>query len=280
MRRRDHIRAFFADPENARHDHAKRVMESYEKEWLAGRPVLLAIMHMVGLFDRPASGDCLNALRVKPAIEGLTDEIVGLDDGEWQRAVSRLREVRLLLPRDASAPDALDAHPLVREWFGDRLKATNEIAWKAAHGRLFEHLRDTTKEGDTPTLEDLAPLYQAIAHGCRAGRHQQALDEIYKDRICRRRPDGRIEFYASRELGAHGSNLAAFSWFFDKPYATPVAALTPADQFWTLAEAAFALRAQGRFAEALPVMRMALRKAEDTRDWRIAAGRASNLSEI
>ena len=152
-------------------------MESYEKEWLAGEPVLRAIMHMVGLFDRPASGDCLAALRAAPAIAGLTDPIVGVDEGAWQRAVGRLREVRLLAPPDPAAPEALDAHPLVREWFGERLRQTNEAAWKAAHGRLYEHLRDTTKEGDTPTLEDLAPLYQAIAHGCRAGRHQEALDE-------------------------------------------------------------------------------------------------------
>jgi hypothetical protein len=207
VRRRDHIRAFFADPENPRHDHAKRVMESYEKEWLAGQPVLLAIMHMVGLFDRPASGDCLNALRAKPAIKGLTDEIVGLDDSEWRRAVSRLREVRLLLPMDPTTPDALDAHPLVREWFGERLRQTNESAWKAAHGRLFEHLRDTTTEGDTPTLGGLTPLYQAIAHGCRAGRHQEALEKIYRDRICRSRPSGEIEFYAMYKLGAFGSDL-------------------------------------------------------------------------
>ena len=33
--------------------------KSYEKEWLAGTPELLAIMHLVGLFDRPASLDCL-----------------------------------------------------------------------------------------------------------------------------------------------------------------------------------------------------------------------------
>ena len=46
-----------------------------------------------------------------------------LSDEQWRRAVERLREVRLLAPRDASDPDALDAHPLVREWFGDRLKA-------------------------------------------------------------------------------------------------------------------------------------------------------------
>jgi tetratricopeptide (TPR) repeat protein len=279
VRRRDHIRAFFADPENPRHDHAKRVMESYEKEWLAGQPPLLAIMHTVGLFDRPASDECLNALRAKPVIKGLTDEIVNLDDSEWQRAVARLREVRLLLPRDPTAPDALDAHPLVREWFGERLRQTNETAWKAAHGRLYEHLLDTTEEGDTPTLEDLAPLYQAIAHGCRARRHQQALDEIYKDRICRRLRDGGLEYYALYKLGAFGSDMAAISWFFDKPYATPAAELTTMNQAWALGVAAFALRAQGRFAEALAAMRVALRMAEDGEDWRNAAVRASNLSE-
>jgi hypothetical protein len=66
VRRRDHIRAYLADPDNPRHDHARRVMESYEREWLAGQPVLLAIMHMVALFDRPVSGDCLTALRARP----------------------------------------------------------------------------------------------------------------------------------------------------------------------------------------------------------------------
>ena len=49
-----------------------------------------------------------------------------------------------------------------------------------------------TWEGKTPTLENLAPLYQAIAHGSRAGRHEEALAGIYRDRICRRRADGRI----------------------------------------------------------------------------------------
>jgi hypothetical protein len=84
VRRRDHIREFLADPDNPRHDHARRVMESYEQEWLAGQPVLLAAMHMVGLFDRPASGSCLQALRKKPVIKGLTDNIVRLKEHEWQ----------------------------------------------------------------------------------------------------------------------------------------------------------------------------------------------------
>jgi hypothetical protein len=279
VRRRDHVRAYLADKENPRHDHARRVMESYEREWLAGQPVAHAIMHMVGLFDRPASGDCLRALRQAPAIDGLAGAVVGLDEGAWQRAVARLREVRLLAPPDPAAPGALDAHPLVREWFGERLRETNEAAWKAAHGRLYEHLRDTTKEGKTPTLEDLAPLYQAIAHGCRAGRHQEALDEIYAGRICRQQPDGEIAFYASKKLGALGSNLASVSWFFEEPYAIPVATLTPENRSWVLGEAAFYLRAQGRIAEALLAMRAVAPIYEKANHWRNAAAAAANLSQ-
>jgi hypothetical protein len=278
VRQRDHIRAYFADGENPRYDHARRVMESYEKEWLAGKPVQQAIMHIVGLFDRPASGDCVQALRMKPAIEGLTDAIIDLDEGEWRRAVTRLRDVRLLTPRDPSAPDGLDAHPLVREWFGEQLERRNSSAWQAANRRLYNHLRDTTREGKTPTLADLMPLYQAIAHGCRAGRHQEALDHIYVNRILRRQ-NGRIEFYSLLKLGAFGSNLAAISWFFDKPYGTPVATLKATDQVWVVAEAARHLSAVGRLLEALPGLREAARIFEADENWALAAIAASNLSE-
>ena len=237
-------------------------MESYEKEWLAGQPILLAILRCVGLFDRPASGDCVKALRASPVIPGLTDAMVDLDDGAWRRSVARLREVRLLAPPTRPILKSLDAHALVREWFGDKLKRTKVAAWKEAHGRLYDHLRDTTHEGQTPTLADLAPLYHAIAHGCRAGRHQEALDEIYMNRIYRRYQDGRLEFYASKKLGALGSNLAAISWFFDRPYDTSASALTPPDRAWVLSEASLCLRAEGRLREASPAIRTGLQMWE------------------
>ena len=254
-------------------------MESYEKEWLADEPILLAILHCVGLFDRPASADCLTALRAGPAIPGLTDALVDLSDDQWRRAIARLREARLLAPVDPSDPESLDAHPLVREWFGERLRTTDEAGWKEAHSRLYDHLRDTTHEGERPTLAGLAPLYHAIAHGCRAGRHQEALDEVYVNRICRRGSDGTNEFYAVNKLGAIGSSLAAISWFFDRPYETPAAALTPPERAFVLSEASFALRAQGRLQEALSAMSAILRMAEEEQDWKMAANRASNLSQ-
>jgi tetratricopeptide (TPR) repeat protein len=279
VRRRDHIRGLLADADNPRHDQARRVMESYEKEWLAGQPVLLAILYCVGLFDRPASADCLKALRAKPVIRGVTDGLVGLSDEQWRRVVARLREVRLLSRGDPFDAEALDAHPLVREWFGERLKQTNEAGWRAAHSRLYNHLRRSTHEGRAPTLADLAPLYHAIAHACQAGRHHEALEEVYRKRICRRLPDDTIEFYSYRNLGAVSSDLAVMTWYFDTPYEAPHAALSPLDCRWVFSTAGLFLSAQGRIKESLPAVRASLHLAEEAQDWVNAAIAASNQSE-
>jgi hypothetical protein len=88
------------------------------------------------------------------------------------------------------------------------LRLTREEAWRSAHARVYEHLRDTTKEGATPAFEDLAPLYQAIGHGCCAGRHEEALNDIYMWRICRVTPNYEPAFYSSKKLSAASSDLA------------------------------------------------------------------------
>jgi hypothetical protein len=276
-RRRDHIRGVLADSDAPLHEHARRVMQSYETEWLASRPDLLAILEFVGLFDRPASADCLKALRARPPIAGLTDAIVKLDDIAWRRRVARLREVRLLSPADPGAPEGLDAHPLVREWFGERLRLSNEAAWRAAHSRLFDHLRRSAHEGKEPSLADLAPLYQAVGHGCQAGRHRQALGKIYLPRISRGYAEGVASSYSHHALGAAASNLAAISWFFESPYKTPIASLGPRMRGNVLHEAAVALNAQGRTREAAEAIRAALRQKQNREEMeaeaRVEAGR-------
>jgi hypothetical protein len=280
VRRRDHIRQIAYDDDDPRHAHAKRVIKSYADEWLVNQPILDSIMSLVGLFDRPADVGCLDSLRCNPAINGLTGSIVGLGDENWNKAVARLRAGKLLLPPDPNMPAALDAHPLVREWFGERLKENNKDACREAHGRLYEHLRDRTKESDAPTLEELGPLYQAIAHGCRAGRHEEALRQVYMERVCRRRSNGDLEYYAVQKLGAFSSDLAAISWFFEVPYERPVHTLKAVDRSWVLGQASYFLRMQGRFGEALPPLRAGLRMVDAQQNWGNAAIGAANLCQV
>ena len=60
--------------------------------------------------------------------------------------------------------------------------------------------------------------------------------------------DGQLIGYSVHKLGAHGSDLAAISWFFDTPFAAPVAGLTAADRAWVLGEASFAFARAGAVA--------------------------------
>ena len=113
---------------------ALQVMAAYEK-WFAGRPEL-AILRILGLFDRPARRELVDVLRKPPMIAGLNDELVNLPENEWRWALARLRQARLI---EDETGGAIDAHPLVREHFGERLRAEKPEAWRAGHGRLYEH---------------------------------------------------------------------------------------------------------------------------------------------
>lgn len=235
------------------------VLEAYE-QWLAspdGRPEDVQALRLTGLFDRPASPDCLDALRRAPAIPGLTDHLVPLDDDAWNAVLHRLHEANLIQlrypPREANnlapRPEArqapLDAHPLIREYFAKQLRDKHQAGYQEAHSRLFDHLCKKT-DYRPDTLEGLQPLYQAVLHGCLAGRHQETLMPIYFDRINRR-----STFYASKLLGAVGANLSAVSNFFDIKWSQICPALNPNEAANVIGEAAYYLRSIGRPREAI-----------------------------
>ena len=255
--------------------HARRVMESYEN-WL-GDGSELAILRIIGLFDRPAEAGAVAALRAPPAIAALTVALEDLGDADWQRALARLRRAGLVAEEDIAAPGALDAHPLVREHFGAKLRRDHENAWRAGNDRLFDYYRGPGCTADLPdTLAAMAPLFAAVAHGCAAGRHQEALNEVYYSRIQR---DGRTNF-CFKILGAIGADTAALSEFFEAPWKKPVSALREESQGFVLNAAGFRLRALGRLAEAAQPMQAGL-EADIVREDRLnAAIAASNLSEL
>ena len=252
--------------------HARRVMESYEK-WFEGKPEL-DILHIMGLFDRPAESGAIEALKAEPIIKGLTSELQKLSHENWQYAANNLRTARLLTEKVPNNPDTLDCHPLVREHFGENLQENNPGAWKVAHSRLYDYYKSQAKEYPD-TIEEMAPLYATVAHGCQAGRYDEALLEVYRQRICRG-----DEGFNWRKLGAFGTELAALSGFFDPHWHRPVAGLTEVAKAYVMNAAGFNLRALGRLAEAALPMQMSLEACISLEDWKEAAIRACNLSEL
>ena len=279
IRKRDLVKLDEADDEE-QGGHAFRVMDAYvksfESEGEKGKRAL-AVLQLLGLFDRPAAADCLAALLKAPALPDLTEALVGMSEAQCNVAFNRLDATKLLtVNRDAAGTLlALDAHPLLRDYFTRQLRTQHPDAWRAAHRRLYEHLCATTKHKPQPTLEDLQPLYQAVAHGCQAWIQQGALYRVYYARILRG-----DEHYSTRKLGAFGSDLGAVACFFEPPWSRVSPSLTEADQAWMLNQAAFCLHALGRLTEALDPMRAALEIGVKQESWENVSIGASTLSEL
>lgn len=199
----------------------------------------------------------------------------GLAHKDWQYAVENLRAARLLSERDPHEPDTLDCHPLLREHFGDRLREGNPQAWREAHSRLYEYYKKSCGKELPDTIEEMAPLYAAVAHGCQAGRHQEALAEVYRLRIQRGNA-----FFNKRKLGAFGAELAVLSGFFDPPWRKLVDGLSEDAKGFILSDAGSDLHALGRLAEAAQPMQAGLDSRVALKNWEDAAKAASNLSEL
>lgn len=251
---------------------AQRMMALYE-HWFAGKPEL-SILHLLGLFDRPAPSDEIEELRQDPPIVGLTEDIVRtrMWDAAWNTAVTRLRDVGLVAPKNTEG--TLDVHPLVREYFGRRLQKERVEAFREGHRRLFEFLQKKAKPFPD-TLVEMEPLYKAVVHGCLAGKHQEVLDEIWWQRIMREN-----EGFSSHKLGAFSNEVATLSAFFDSPWERVAPGLRGASQAFVLDEAGFSLRALGRFQEAEMLFRLSLEQRVAQENWEEAARATNKLSEV
>jgi serine/threonine protein kinase/tetratricopeptide (TPR) repeat protein len=229
--------------------HAQRVMESYQT-WLGEGPEL-AILRMLGLFDRPADEKAVGALLKSPAIPGLTESLTDLRPTAWRTILAKLRRARLLAGEDPHNPGCLDAHPLVREYFGEQLRRQQTDAWKECNSRLYYHYRTLAPQLPS-SFREMEPLFLAVICGCNAGLFREALHADYIPRI--QRGD---TYFAAKVLGATGPLLSTLVHFFkDGRWGSPVEtaiegqSLTPEDQLFILIQTGQYLTATRGFASA------------------------------
>jgi tetratricopeptide (TPR) repeat protein len=187
--------------------HAQKVMESYQT-WFGEGPEL-SVLRMLGLFDRPAYERAFKALLKPPAIPGLTESLTDLSPTAWRTILAKLRRARLLAGEDPHNLGYLDAHPLVREYFGDQLRSHLTDAWKECNRRLYHYYRVFAPQLPN-SFREMEPLLLAVICGCNAGLFREALREVYIPRIQR----GDSSF-AAKVLGATGPLLSALVHFFE-----------------------------------------------------------------
>ncbi len=255
-----------------------------------------AILHLLGLFDRPADGKAVTAL-LEQRIPSLTDELFvetsTTTTGWWfwkstkvevrelttqeraqriRRAKERLRKLKLLSGANPTDPLELDAHPIVRAFFSGRLDETAPEAAKAAHEILYRHYAAAAP--DLPdTLEEMQPLFSAVQHGVKAGQAQEAYDEVFQRRILQ----GNNQ-YMLRVLGAYGPFLATCANFFDPPWRMPRPDLALGNRAWLVSAAGFALAATGRLDDSVDPRRGGLELSLAAGDWRGASTDGTSLA--
>jgi predicted ATPase len=222
--------------------HARKVMESYQR-WFGEGPEL-SVLRILGLFDRPADERVLSALLQAPAVPGLTESLTNLSPANWRPILTRLRSGGLLTGNDPNNRAYLDAHPLVREYFGEQLRSQQTEAWRECNRRLYHYYRALAPPLPD-NLREMEPLFQAVICGCHAGLFREALHDVYMPRIQR----GNSSF-AANILGARGALLSVLVHFFEDGYwGAPIQGgvegqdLTEEDQLFILMQAGLNLTA-------------------------------------
>lgn len=244
------MRVDLADPltnvEPEQGGHARRIMESYVRRFEErDRDDALALLDMIGLFDRPAPPDALGALLSGLDACRFTGQFARIDTPAWDTCVTDLRDMGLLNRPLPDRPRDIDAHPLVREHFRARLRDHRPDEWSRGNRRLYEHFKQ--EAAPTPTeRRDMQVLYMAVGHGAEADLHQQVFDDVLLPRVWHDRRTN----YSTRRLGMTGSDLAALSHFFARRWTDLVDGLRPDARVLALTNAGVRLRQLGRLDEA------------------------------
>ena len=251
----------------------------------------LAILRMLGLFDRPADVNCLGALWKPPVLAGLTDPLFHSRGGlfgwarsyeplspeDWNTATSFLADFGLIAiqPGADDRGQLLDCHPLIREYFSSCLRDRSPKLWRSANIRLYNHLCSTVPDRSEPSLTELEVLYQAVAHGCSAGLQNKACDDVYSKRI--------LQFdrhYSLRQFGAFGTDLAALASFYERPWSRLASGLTRECQSFLLHETATRLQALGRLTEALDPLTLSIKLDVNAGEYYAAAISCCTLGDV
>ena len=234
---------------------AAEVFDDHALDAQVGAPYLLDEFGVVSALDVDPAGQrhfgfrpvpppnrmrCVSARSVRH-VESLTD----LRRTEWRTILAKLRRARLLDGEDPHNPGCLDAHPLVREYFGEQLRSQQKNAWKECNRRLFDYYRTLAPELPD-SLTEMEPLFLAVVCGCQAGLFRTALQEVYIPRIQR----GNANF-AANALGARGALLLVLGHFFENGHWGAPAETDAEEQRLNGEDQLFILLQAGQFLSAI-----------------------------
>lgn len=228
--------------DEARYERVHRVLRRYDEHLTdAERAFLMIFSAFRTLIKETAFAP---VFRAEMGPEALNAPLTALNDAAFEAMVERLVAYRLL--RYDRRERHYTAHPLIRAHYSERLGEANRSQIQAVHERIKDyHLSIAGDTPENPTLDDLAPVIEAVHHACRAGAYDEA-ERIRWERIYK--GDRRM---LVDELGAWEIALALMLKLFPDGDTTqePLES-DPRGKRWMLNEVGLCLMNLGRLGEA------------------------------
>ncbi len=268
-----------AEQDEAEGGHAFRVLKSYET-WFSrdqdekqGIGVqLLEMVSLLGLFDRPVRRDVFFKLYDPQHSCELTKELAGKNETHLRRVLTSLADLGLVQFSPGASP-YVDCHPLVRQYFADRLLDFGKAPNRKMHSVVFEELQTLAPELPANAREN-AVLFQAVRHGVLAGKYQQAVS-LYEKRI-----NHSTATYVWLRLGQYSDVINCMSNFIRRFPDVPLGSLDKSDQRLVMNQMGCALMAAGRPRDAAKALvKNVTIIHEDDRDGSSAATNLNNVAE-
>ncbi len=285
IRRRDRVKFIKAD-KNDHGGYAAKVVAAYEDWFTQDKEhgaCYLALLKILGLFDRPVSIECLLEI-ISKKIDGLTNCFDRLCEDGLEIIISDLRECGLIYQVNSQYgylqnANQLDVHHIIRSYFSNKLQSEAAI-WRQSHCFISDYYQHLPKEYHPGTLIENEQLSRAVIHSCQAGEYEHALREIYWKRIVREEAAFNNRPYHERQQDTPQSMLTTLSGFFGD-WDKPVCQLEEEDQALVLEETGNYLFVLGRLVEAKKLLSKAFgMRSTNLQHWDCAARDARLLREI
>ena len=239
---------------------------------------LLRPAHRVlGLFDRPVDEEWIACL-ANPPLSGVSNKL----GAQWlspqlrNAVLSRLIDLGLISTKEVNGNRQLHCHALIQHYQGRSFQKKTPRQWKTANARLSRKFAGMVEQRQPRTVHGIERLYQAVAHGCAAGRYQESFQRVYWPRISREE-----EWFATDALGLVAEDLACLAAFFERPFEKLVKPLERKEiGAHVFALVGFRLRTQGRLKLAEFAIKQASERYEKLRRWEEASDQANNIAVL
>jgi len=244
-----------------RYERVHRVLRRYDEHLTTSEK---AFLKLFSVFRRPIDEEIFDRFfRTKAEDGGEVDHllkapIAALDYAQFKAMIERLVAYRILRRETDSGKYII--HPLVRTHYNRTI--TSEEAEEAHMLAKDNYLAEVQEVSETPSLEELSPLIEAVHHACQHNSYDEAYI-IHWERISQKKI-----YYIMHKLGAWATELEIMREFFPQGDTSEEPLVTSSrDKSWILNAVGLCLDSTGKGDQAGQFYQRALSFDLDSQEW-------------